>query len=256
MSKLNQKKTFFHGATRFCLCALMAGAFLLSLQSCTENQKESLEDLKFEISQLESSIKWLVEDSKTLRDNYQELSEKVSLLEFKDESKATAFFCVSKGISDGVQVMESSSESFLISLKEITPYLSGYKLRFSIGNTSSATYNNAKLKVNWNRSYQNWKNDKEYASKIKEYESTLDEYWKKSRTPEFSSLKKPEKPKRAFWFEEKKEKEFTLKNPLNPGSWNYIEVHVTPATLEQLDSVVVSIETSAISLIQEQDSKS
>lgn len=256
MSKTHQKGAKLkRGASLF----LLIGICLFSLSSCNDingcDSSESVEDLKLDVELLESRVKWLEEDLDKRFKEYLELSEKVSLLEIKDESKASAFFCVSKGVSDGFQVVDSSSGSFLVSLKEVTPYLSGYKLVFSIGNPSLATYDNAKLKVSWNRSYQNWKDDKEHAAKMEEYEKAYKEYLSKLSSKE-DGIKRPEMPKRLYWWEEKKEKEFTLQSSINPGSWNAIEVHVTPATLEQLDSVEVSIETTTIRLIKEQGVKS
>lgn len=258
MPKSRQKDT--KSALKIGVFALLTGTLLCLLPSCLENKSsshrysfidsdEELEDSNIEISFLRSRIEWLEKDLEQQREDYWGLLEKISLLEIKDECKSTAIFCASEGINDGFQVIETSSGHFLISLKEVTPYLSGYKLIFSLGNPSLATYDNAKLRVSWNRSYQSWKDDKEYATLMAEYEKSYEEYLLKLSTKNSSGeIKKPERPKRPFWSEEKKEKEFTLKTQLNPGAWNSVEVHVTPATLKQLDFIEVKIEAPTVSL--------
>jgi hypothetical protein len=49
----------------------------------------------------------------------------------------------------GVQRIDTSMGSFLIGLKDVSPYLDGYKLSISIGNPSSITYTRSEITVRW-----------------------------------------------------------------------------------------------------------
>lgn len=231
------------------------GVVLLTISSCNETPNSD-DSLEYEVRILKSKVKRLQENYEKQRQENLELFSKIFDLEYKDESKGTATFCVADGISDGFQVLETTTGSFLILLKEITPYLSGYKLVFSIGNPSLAIYDDVNLKVKWNRSYESWKEDKEFAAKIVQYEKEYKEYLDLFLKDDSSDLKEPELPKRPFWSEESKEKGFALKARLNSGAWNTIEVHVTPATLEQLDYVKVQIEAPTIILNREKGQNS
>lgn len=264
MNYLNKKLTFKIYKSQLNL-SLFIAISLFAFTSCNEdekyNTKKSIEDLRQEICSLESKIELLeteLEDQRNdnrdlfeaQRKDHWDLLDRIVTLEDDEVAKYHASFCISEDISDGYQVIETSSGTFLISIKEIKPYLSGYKIVFTIGNPSLATYENAKLKVSWNRSYKSWKEDKEYASKLAEYEKSFKEYLTKLKNKE-ANAKIPEALKRPTWFEERKDKEFTLLNPIAPGAWNSFEVHITPATLEQLEYVEVSLNTNTIKLTKD-----
>lgn len=228
---------------------LLIGLCLLLLSSCDElnKSKDSNELLNASLEGLKCDVDFLYSKVKSLEEENSELSYKLLLLEIENESNTCANFCVSNGFGDGFKTVKSSTGCFFVSLKEVSPYLSGYKLVFSIGNPSLATHTNAKLKLCWNRSYQNWKNDKEFAAKMEEYEKANKDY-QDSLSKKEAWVTRPEKPIRPSWLDEKREKEFSLQTPIKPGVWNDIEVHVTPATLEQLDNIDLSIETKTIGL--------
>lgn len=97
--------------------------------------------------------------------------------------------------------IDSVSGYFLFIVKDITPYLNGYKIKFTIGNPSYATYKGYKLKILWGDN--------------------------------FLSLK---------------EANFSFTQDLKPGSWNNAEFVLAPAKSEEVNYIVVSIETDIIQL--------
>lgn len=251
MEKTNQKHVKKVSLKLF-YCLFLTGLCLFLFTSCTEsnedNASESIKELKADIEDLKEKIEWIEKDLDKSFQEHLELADKVDFFEIKEACKSSAFFCISKGIGDGFQVVKSSSGSFFLSIKEVKPYLSGYKIIFCIGNPLLATFDNAKLTVKWNRSHEAWKNDKEYAEKWKKYLENLSDSGEKIDFPKI--------PKRTLWSEEEKKKEFTLESPIKPGYWNTIEVHITPATLEQLDNIWANIETTVVKLTNEQKANS
>jgi len=52
----------------------------------------------------------------------------------------------------------------------------------------------------------------------------------------------------AEWKKSLQEKEFSFPDTLNPGSWNDVELIISPATAEQLGYFGLSMDTDTISL--------
>ena len=114
------------------------------------------------------------------------------------------------------QRLDTDSGFFLISVKEAVPYLNGYKLHLNIGNPLSASYSGVKVKARWAQAY----------NYTKYTEASFDE-WQKSI----------------------QEKETSLVDVLDAGTWNNVEVILAPATTEQLGFVTLSISTDTVRLI-------
>ena len=217
-----------------------------NLQTTLEslNQEVKNLELNMEVSKsiAESDFENLNEKYRTLQNDYWNLNDKIIEIEVKESVKNEAFFNLSEGI-EGFQTINSSSGAFIITLESVIPHLAGYKLIFSIGNPSAATYEHAILHLKWNRSYQNYKNDKEFLKKLENYEIEYSLYLQKiKQDSDFrKNLKRSEKPSRPNWCDEFKEKEFSILKPLASGRWSKVEVHLTPAVLGDLDWIQVSL---------------
>ncbi|HLX84401.1 MAG TPA: DUF3251 domain-containing protein [Terriglobales bacterium] len=103
----------------------------------------------------------------------------------------------------------------LVSVQEVTPYLDGYKVGLSIGNPLSASFAGFTAKVKWGKKYDYTK-----------YTSESFDEWQKGI----------------------QEKEVSFSNILQSGSWNKVELVLTPATAPQLGYVTLSITTNTVRL--------
>jgi hypothetical protein len=95
-------------------------------------------------------------------------------------------------------------------------FLGGYKLILHLGNPSSATYNGFVLKGKWGKNF-------DYTQTSLKYED-----WEKSLN----------------------EKTVTYVNDLRPGSWNTVELILSPAKSEELEHVELSMQTDKVSLFE------
>jgi hypothetical protein len=104
--------------------------------------------------------------------------------------------------------------SFLISVEDAVPYLDGYKVHLNIGNPSAARYRGFKLKLQWAKAF--------------------------TKFDDFAAWQE--------WDKAIKEKEVSFTETLMPGTWNKIEVIVSPAGVDELGYFHVSLETNTIAL--------
>lgn len=94
------------------------------------------------------------------------------------------------------------------------PFLDGYKVILNLGNPTTATYRNFKLKVKWGKEF--------------DYEKDEPEEWRKS-------LKETEK---------------RFLDELKPASWNKVELVLTPAKSEEIKYIELSMETDEVMLYE------
>jgi hypothetical protein len=125
--------------------------------------------------------------------------------------------------SNGFQPLHTSSGVFLFALRDAKPHLNGHKIIFDIGNLNNGTYNGFKINVRWGKRYT--------------MGELLDKY------PELNYSNVYEK-----WYNDLYEREFSLMNDLLPGSWNNIELNLTPSKPDELDYVEIKLQTNVISL--------
>jgi TolA-binding protein len=113
------------------------------------------------------------------------------------------------------QRLDFDSGLFLVSLKDIQPYLNGYKVALEIGNPSGATYRGAKFKCTWSKPY-NWEqfSDASYQAWLASVHSTV----------------------------------IDVTTVLEPVTWNQVELTLIPATVEELSNLSLSIDTNTLSL--------
>jgi hypothetical protein len=102
---------------------------------------------------------------------------------------------------------------FLVSQSKIVPYLKGYKIYLSIGNVNYAKYSGANLKIS--------------------------DHYGEDPAAEKQLIKK------SF-----DEKTIEIKNVLMPGSWNTIEIKLTPLNKKELSYLRMEFDMNVISLIQ------
>lgn len=147
--------------------------------------------------------------SKELEKKVETLEMKILFLEMNQNNYRTVTLDPS---SKEYQRIDTTSGFFLISLKDVKPYLDGQKIILDIGNPTSATYHGFKMNVKWGR----------------KFDSNKDNYdeWKKSL----------------------KEKDVSFTDELRPATWNRVELIVSPAPPEQLGYINLSMETDTISL--------
>lgn len=105
---------------------------------------EKIENLKEELSLKDFEI-----ETKVLTMESEFNSEKLNnFLKFLDLSReATTFNLYDPG---GFQSVKASNGlPFFISLKEVTPYMDGYKIKFNIGNPNYITIDDMTLTLDW-----------------------------------------------------------------------------------------------------------
>jgi hypothetical protein len=97
------------------------------------------------------------------------------------------------------------------------PYLNGYKIVLKIGNPLSVSYSGFTAKIKWAKKYD-----------YNQYAAESYDAWQKSV----------------------QEKEVSFTDDLERGTWNKIELIVTPATAEQLGYVNLSLSTNTVRMYE------
>jgi len=115
------------------------------------------------------------------------------------------------------QRIDSGTGSFLLSVEDAIAYLDGYKIRLNIGNPSAARYDGFKLKVKWSKGYD-----------FSNFEAVSYLQWQKAI----------------------REKEVSFTEALQPGTWNRVEMILSPAGADELGYLEVSLDTETVSLIK------
>ncbi|WP_241065479.1 MULTISPECIES: DUF3251 domain-containing protein [Achromobacter] len=178
-------------------------AELQSLRDAVTTQTKAL-------SQLEASRSKLIAD-------VQKLQGEVATLQFEsaimgDVGKTAVLSVTEKGFS----VAEMSVGSILISVKDVTPYANGVKVKLNIGNPTSATFPGLKLQVGWANAEPGSKN----------YDAST--YQKK---------------------------EISISSDIKPGMWNTEEIVLAPAKPDQVDYVSIKPSAPSVVLRSSPDRK-
>jgi hypothetical protein len=148
-----------------------------------------------------------------LRKQIVNLEWKVTLLEISQSSYNTISI---NPAEKGFQRIDTSSGFFLISCVDAKPFLGGYKFILHIGNPSSATYNGFTLNAKWGKKFD-----------FKQTSLNYDD-WKKSL----------------------QEKVISYVEDLAPGSWNKIELILSPTKPEELEHIELTMQTNKLSLLE------
>ena len=114
---------------------------------------------------------------------------------------------------------------FLVKVKEVRPFLDGYKIKFSIWNFSNFTLPNPKVKLKWNYLMKEY-NPQDILDMPKEYCGD----WNNKYQKEIDD-----------WGASFHEKEFTNLKDIIQKSWTDLEFIVLPCSSEQFQHVEFSI---------------
>jgi hypothetical protein len=118
---------------------------------------------------------------------------------------------------EGFQRIDTDTGFFFISLRDVKPYLDGYKLTIRVGNPISATYSGFVLNVKYGKKYN-------ISDKTVSYND---------------------------WEESLNEKESSFSKKLKPGTWNTVEFILSPAKSEELGHIELSMKTDQVILYLE-----
>ena len=179
------------------LCLFTLGIVPVVLFGCNTESKE----LKAELELMKIEVK-------RLRERVSILDAKVAVLKTAQTLFDTAVLDPS---SKGYQRIDANCGFFLISLKEIKPYLDGCKVSLQIGNPSAVVYSGFVLKVKWGKRFDEGQNYDEWEKSLRQ-----------------------------------KEEKFT--QDLKPGLWNKVEINVSPAKPEELGHLEISMKTDVVKL--------
>jgi hypothetical protein len=104
---------------------------------------------------------------------------------------------------------------FLVSLRDISPYANGYKVRFNLGNPMQVNFVGVELELRWGP----------------------------KRPSDFKTIKFSD------WNAQFKTSKQSLTQTLRAGAWNPVEVIIAPATAEQIGQIEINgITTKTVSL--------
>lgn len=115
----------------------------------------------------------------------------------------------------GFQRVDTSTGYFLISVSDAQPYLDGYKIRLNVGNPSFATYHGAKFNITWGKK------------------------WDPKSKSDYDT-----------WSTGLKSKEIAIVEDLAPGSWNPVEIILSPAKNDELGYINLKVKVDKLSLRQ------
>ncbi len=215
--KLKNKKGLVVTGLVFCM-TLCATSLFAQMEVSVENRVRALENYvdTFQPTLLEFSNgfeKSITQYANQLESNLQEfsqnletkLNERLNVIESRK-----AFLDVRSG---AYQKISTTSGSFLIAVKKVTPIDEGVRVTIELGNPNFADYKDFKLKLFWGESFNGGAQD-EYAR------------WKASLVGA----------------------EFAFQGRLEKGLWNEVQVDLVPADSSSLEYLEAEMEVASIEL--------
>ncbi|WP_157658578.1 DUF3251 domain-containing protein [Burkholderia ubonensis] len=166
-----------------------------------------------QIEALKQQIATLSQQLQQAQQSQVALAGRVSMIEFwrtVEASNSAELDPTSKSYG----VAKTNLGNLLISVDNISPYADGYKVRLMVGNPNMVTFVGAKLRVQW-------------TEKPRWDEKSFDS---------------------AKWNASIQQKDVDIVNNLLPGTWNPIEVVVSPATAAQTGYLAVSATLDKLSM--------
>jgi hypothetical protein len=155
-----------------------------------------------EIDSLKVSVASLEQRVKAAEEQGALLQGQVFTLQLQTEPYKTAAF--DPASPPEYHRIDTTGGTFLVSVRSVTPYLDGFRVTCNFGNPSSATFHGFKLKAKWGPRF-----DVVQAKKMT-YEQ---------------------------WQTAMREKEISLTETLQPGSWNPRSFVLSPAKAEEIDTI-------------------
>jgi hypothetical protein len=121
--------------------------------------------------------------------------------------------------STGFSRVNTDSGFFLVSLKNAEPYLDGYKITLDVGNPLSADYQNAKYQVAWGKKFD-----------VNDYTNNSNSY--------------------QAWVASLHSKEISSSDNLMAGTWNKVQLVLSPAKSDELGYISIKFSTTTAMLRQ------
>lgn len=180
---------------------LLMVLLLLFVTGCQDTKK--IED---DISNLEDRIT-------ALESNYVDINLELFNLGLKIDDLQKNVITFDPANAEGFQAINTGNGYFLFAIRDIKPYLDGYRIFLDVGNPNYATYNGIKLKAKWGKRFT-------YSDSI------LYDTWKNSLL----------------------EKEVSITHDIKPGTWNKINFNISPVKIDEFGYLSLSVETNSISL--------
>jgi len=197
--------------------ALLIG--LLFLIGCDEtaNQPATLRRLDALQAQVQSANATVT----NLTGYIQELDKRTAKLEMDisniQSHAAGSYTAIDLSSTSGFIPISGSCGAFLVSVKNVEPYLEGYRITFKLGNPHFATFSNLRIRAVWGKQF-----DQALANSDPKYVETYN-----------AALKR---------------KDFNQADELKPGAWNEIIIVLSPAKQSELGYFAVSLDAENVSL--------
>jgi hypothetical protein len=184
---------------------------------CSGKQKHQPKPiLRRGFAQMQKQVGSLENEVKNLQVKLNTLESKLTFDEYLLGTKQVQHDHITLNVAERTyQRLDTDNGFFLISVREATPYLNGYKIRLHIGNPSFATYEGFTVKTKWGKVY-------DWAT----YSEASFNEWQKSF----------------------QEKEVSFPDALDAGAWNNVEVILAPATADQFGYIELSLSTDTVKL--------
>jgi len=162
---------------------------------------------------LERRIESLEEARKTATSLTDFLRRKVVALEVDSPPKSASFTPSDPAYQ---RIVAESGPEFLVSLQDVTAYANGFKVKFNFGNPAAADFENVTVELRWGRAHP--------GADAKEEALTQ-------------------------WADSFKTGTQTITKRLRGGSWNPVELNLTPATPDQIEDIqITKISTKSVYL--------
>lgn len=191
----------------------MTGAFVLAMLAAGCSQKQAEDANSAELAALKQQVATLSQQLQQAQQFSTALAGRVSMLELWrtiEENNSAELDPTVKSYG----IAKTNLGNLLISVDNIAPYANGYKVRLMVGNPNMVTFDGAKLKVQWAEKPR-W-NDKNFDV--------------------------------ASWQASLQEKNVDIPNNIFPGTWNPVEVVISPATAAQTGYMAVTATLDKLSL--------
>jgi hypothetical protein len=163
------------------------------------------------IGELEAKLSALEATVGYLTKRLNDLDFQQALLRSASERYRTATF---DPADKGYARLDTSGGTFLVSVDDAKPFLEGYKLVLKIGNIQAVRYSSYTLKTSWG---EKWDSGKQNYQK---------------------------------WRESLKTKEFRQTEQLVPGTWNRVELTLSPAKAAEIGYLEIEMVTDVVSMTQ------
>jgi uncharacterized coiled-coil protein SlyX len=144
------------------------------------------------------------------------LSVQVFYLNLKSDNTEGIFDAAN---STGFSRINTHSGFFLVALKDVEPYLDGYKVNLDVGNPLAATYKNLKFQVSWGKKFD-----------INQFTNDANAY--------------------QTWSTNLHSKEISVPDDLSAGTWNKVQLVLSPAKSDELSYISIKLSTDTASLKQ------